>query len=546
MQSLASAISAAALWQGLAECSSEGLVLHDAHGTVVANNARAEQLLGLSAGQLRGLSSMDPRWQAIRPDGSPLPGEQHPVMRSLRDGKAVDGELLAVQASGLGRRWLRVSSRPLRNGAGDLTGAVVSFADATDQMMLRDAPFGFHELDAAGCVMTINDTELAWLGLPRDHVLGRPMAQFLSDQSRAVFAESFPRLRQGDETLEVEVQLRHSGGAVRRVQVSARAVRDAEGVFVRTQSVLFDVTELRLLQAQAQSQLREQHAMLDNDLVGIVRLRDRSVTWANRAMHRMFGYEAGDMLGRSAREIYPDDQAFAALGERAYPVLRAGGSHRERLPLRRRDGSEVWCDLSGVMLDGATDETLWLMVDITEAQREHERVEHLALHDGLTGLPNRQLLGARIEQALAQRQREGGFVAVCYLDLDGFKPVNDSHGHAAGDRLLKEVARRLQVAVRPGDTVSRVGGDEFVILLAGLHAEDQVGHVVDRVMSQLSQAVDLGDGIVASLSASVGVSVAPTDATQKGPLMRLADQAMYRAKQAGRSRWLRALADNPP
>ena len=179
-----------------------------------------------------------------------------------------------------------------------------------------------------------------------------------------------------------------------------------------------------------------------------------------------------------------------------------------------------------------------LMMDMVERKRTQNRVEHLAYHDALTRLPNRALLADRLQQAVAQARRDRKRLAVCYLDLDNFKPINDIHGHEKGDQVLIEVARRLNESVRAGDTVARLGGDEFVLLLGDLTDIEECEHAIDRVLTALQVPF-----IVASqstmLSASIGVTLYPDDSADPGILLRHVDQAMYAAKQAGghRYRW---------
>lgn len=171
--------------------------------------------------------------------------------------------------------------------------------------------------------------------------------------------------------------------------------------------------------------------------------------------------------------------------------------------------------------------------DVTERRAAEKRIEYLAYHDGLTGLPNRMLLEDRLSQAIAAARRHGRTVAVLFLDLDGFKTVNDRHGHEGGDELLREMARRLTAAVRSGDTVARLGGDEFVVLLVELGGRGDLLTTIERVMTAIRVPVDLG-GTPVSLTASLGVAVFPDHETGGEEMLRYADAAMYQAKERGR------------
>jgi PAS domain S-box-containing protein len=185
----------------------------------------------------------------------------------------------------------------------------------------------------------------------------------------------------------------------------------------------------------------EQQAMLNNDLVGIVKLRDRRIVWVNNAMERIFGYSQEEMRGQSTRIIFLNDAAYQALGEICYPVLKAHGIYRTEIEMLRKDGEKIWIDINGVELSNNATESVWMLSDITPLKKYQQKLEHIAYHDTLTGLPNRLLVTDRLTQALAQAERIKLPLAVCYIDLDGFKQINDTLGHLAGDKVLIEVAR---------------------------------------------------------------------------------------------------------
>ncbi len=177
---------------------------------------------------------------------------------------------------------------------------------------------------------------------------------------------------------------------------------------------------------------------------------------------------------------------------------------------------------------------------VAALRAKQEQLAYLAYHDGLTGLPNRVLLHDRMEQAIARASRGRGQIAICYLDLDGFKPVNDQYGHKSGDQVLVEVAHRLAASLRTHDTVARLGGDEFVLLLTDISSANECERIATRVIRALTVPYPLGNGISASISASIGILIYPNDETpataDPDQLLRHADQAMYLAKRAGRSR----------
>jgi diguanylate cyclase (GGDEF)-like protein len=186
--------------------------------------------------------------------------------------------------------------------------------------------------------------------------------------------------------------------------------------------------------------------------------------------------------------------------------------------------------------DGRNYGRIWTFRDITDYRRVERRLRHLATHDGLTGLPNRSLIEQRIEQSIAQARRAGRIFAVLYVDLDRFKVINDGYGHAFGDAVLKAVGECLVDLVRPGDTVARHGGDEFLILLPEPSEPADATAVAQRIVDQLAQPV-IATGREVHVSGSVGVSVFPRDGLTCQELIAHADAAMYRAKGQPRQEW---------
>lgn len=279
----------------------------------------------------------------------------------------------------------------------------------------------------------------------------------------------------------------------------------------------------------------EQSIMLDNKLVGIFKLQKRKIVWVNNAIPNLLGYEKKELAGQDTRILYPDDETYTRLGESAYPILASGETYRSQQTLLKKNGESIWVDMHGASLPGKNNESLWIMVDITTLKRQQEAIEIMAYHDVLTGLPNRLLLTDRLEQALAHAQRNNKFLAVCYLDLDGFKPINDTYGHAAGDKLLARVARCMQVATRSNDTVSRLGGDEFVILLTNLDTIDEYKVVLDRVIAAINQPVSIDEDTTVHVTASIGISIYPINSDNADSLLRFADEAMYVGKRSGRN-----------
>ena len=259
----------------------------------------------------------------------------------------------------------------------------------------------------------------------------------------------------------------------------------------------------------------------------------------NQAFSRITGYSAEEVRGRNPQMLGAGRQPaefFAALWRR----LAVDGEWQGEFWNRRKNG-EVFAALMTISTvrdaDGKVTHYVGLFSDITESKMHEQQLEQIAHFDALTKLPNRLLLGDRLQQALVQAQRRGQPLAVVFLDLDGFKAVNDQHGHAAGDHLLVEVAARMKNALREGDTLARIGGDEFVAVLLDLADDKRCEPMLNRLLAAAAQPVPLGDALL-QVSASLGVTFYPqaTDVAAD-QLLRQADQAMYRAKLGGKNRY---------
>lgn len=276
--------------------------------------------------------------------------------------------------------------------------------------------------------------------------------------------------------------------------------------------------------------------LFERNLAGVFRSTiDGKLLDCNEAFVRIFGYESRDEIcARNTRELYPNARVRT---EFIAEVRKTGTVVNFELCCRRKDGSPIWV-LENVSLIERPGGSPWLLegtlIDITDRKRAEAQIQHLAFHDALTGLPNRALLNDRLALALARCRREKNGLAVLFLDLDRFKNVNDSLGHDAGDRLLEVVAQRLRTCVREQDTIARVGGDEFVLVLAGISGNADAALVSEKILKAIAEALEIGDKTL-NVTASIGVSLFSDHETGPEELIRLADDAMYAVKASGRN-----------
>jgi diguanylate cyclase (GGDEF)-like protein/PAS domain S-box-containing protein len=263
-----------------------------------------------------------------------------------------------------------------------------------------------------------------------------------------------------------------------------------------------------------------------------------SIVDVNETFTRITGFSREEAVGQNPRMLNSGRQSteyYAAM----WRALLESGQWSGEVWNRRKDG-EVYAEMQTVSAvrdsAGQTQNYVALFSDITPMKEHQRQLEHIAHYDALTHLPNRVLLADRLQQAILQSQRRRRSLAVVFLDLDGFKAVNDRHGHATGDSLLITLAQRMKGALREGDTLARMGGDEFVAILVDLEQTQDCDPVLDRLLLAASAPFEAG-ATVLQVSASMGVTVYPQDGSDADLLMRHADQAMYAAKQAGRNRY---------
>ncbi len=266
---------------------------------------------------------------------------------------------------------------------------------------------------------------------------------------------------------------------------------------------------------------------------------DGRMRFINRRLSDMLGIaEARFLAAGHYTDLLPSMVAtHCRQADRA--CLAAETPHLSKEWLQFVDGREHLLEITRVRLldpDGSLRGIAGMAADVTERMEHEKHLERVAHYDALTGLPNRQLLADRLLQALARTKREHGLMAVCHLDLDGFKPVNDRHGHGAGDKVLVEVTRRIKEAVREDDTVARLGGDQFAVLLVGLQATEECVGSLQRLLECIQQPLAVNDAVL-DITASIGVAIYPEDEQDADTLLRHAGQAMHLAKQAGRNRY---------
>jgi diguanylate cyclase (GGDEF)-like protein/PAS domain S-box-containing protein len=290
---------------------------------------------------------------------------------------------------------------------------------------------------------------------------------------------------------------------------------------------------------QAEDKLKRAASVFTHAHEGII-ITDGSgnITEVNDTFSNITGYTPEEVLGKSPKLFHSGRQSPEFHAEMSDTLLTKGYWHGE-LWNRRKNG-EIYLEMLTISAvnnaDGLLQHCVSLFTDITRIKENHEQLERMAHYDALTSLPNRVLLADRLSRSMVQCQRRNQSLAVAFMDLDGFKTINDLHGHNVGDELLIQVAQRMKEALGEGDTLARIGGDEFIAVMVDLENVEDSEPLLKRLLKAAADPVHVGDAVI-QVSASIGVSFYPQDHVDADLLMRHADQAMYVAKQAGKNRY---------
>lgn len=358
-------------------------------------------------------------------------------------------------------------------------------------------------------------------------ILGRSFFSLLPESIRAAAEEVYRTMETSHQRASEELQV---GEAWLRFVFDP--VLDAADDLTATVCLVNDVTDRKLmdlLHLQSAALAAAVNAIFITDVEG-------KIQWTNEAASRLSGYAPEELLGEIPRALKADEKD-ESLYRDLWTAVRSGRPWSGEVVERRRDGSYYVVQQSITPLQNAVGEITHLIViheDITARKEAENRIAYLAYHDALTGLPNRVLFQERLVPALAQARRHDRLVALHFIDLDNFKDINDTLGHAVGDAVLREVAQRLRRSVRVSDTVARFGGDEFAIIQTDLTRSDGAAALASKLISVLAEPMMLV-GHEVRIGCSIGLTVFPLDNVNAEQLLQNADIAMYQAKNEGRN-----------
>lgn len=557
-------------------------ILFSRNRKLVASNALAAQMFGYPLKEFIGLPGVElyPSAEAYAQLGSA-------ASPALAAGRAYQTEFEFKRRDG-SLFWCRVSAKAI-DAQRTQDGTIWIFDDITEDRLMRKAlEQSISELGAIFetaliGIIVLRQRRVSRCNRRAEELFGYAAGEMQGESTRSWYlseedyetigGSSYAELTQGN-VHEREQVFRRQDGSSFWGKLYLRAFDPADPL-AGSVVLIEDITDKKIAEERVRQALEEQEMIFNNAAVAIMFVRNRVIQRCNDRLEDMFGYSEGELLGNSTLMLFPTVGEYDEFGARTYDRILSGETVIKELRVQRKDGSRFWLRATGRKTDapGPFVDIIWIFEDVTERlqaeealarahdelevrvtertaelattneqlQREvfermqaEQRIWHLAHHDVLTGLPNRSLLLDRLDQALTQMARSRHRLAMMFIDLDRFKDVNDTLGHAVGDQLLKHVAGRLRAAVRAVDTVARLGGDEFVIVLHEIERSDDAVLVAEKIISTLGEAINI-EGHALLATPSIGISISPDDGQDAYLLMRNADAAMYQAKAKGRN-----------
>lgn len=440
----------------------------------------------------------------------------------------------------LAGKWIRTTLNQAQDGAMACVSVdVTSFkhAEATLKKWghaIEQSPVSIVITDTRGKIEYVNPKFERITGYQLKEVQGKTPRVLRSEATTTDYRALWQELKEkGQWRGEFHNQKKNGEHYWEQARISA--IKDAQGEVTHYIAVKEDITE----QKHAHAKLKTAAAVFNATQEGIMTTNATlEITAINPAFTRITGYSASDVLGRkpSILSSGKHDQTFY---EKMWQTLNEQGQWAAEIWNKRKDGSlyPEWLSISVVRDEaGNVQQYIAVISDITERKNQQEKIQYQAYYDALTGLPNRSLLLERISQSLLYSERYKQLSALLFIDLDRFKRINDTMGHEAGDALLIEVSARLSQIVRKSDTVSRFGGDEFVVLLNNISSIEHCTNVAQKIIKEISKPFII-QGFEVFSGASIGITLLPEDADNAKELLRLADLAMYKAKENGRNQF---------
>jgi len=531
-----------AFYRSLIESMEEGVFVIDATEQIVEANPCAARILGVTEKDLIGKYMSDaPRISCE--DGSLLSKDDHPAVVSLRTGIALSSVVLEVARPNGTAVWVSTNTRPLQKPGQKPHGALLTFRDisATKNMerALRESESklrAFIHETPAGTLMTnehgrcgfVNRTWSEMCGLSLEECYGQGWTRAVHPDDRRAVMMAWRRLTDLGLSFEHEFRFLRPDGSILWVSAKTVVMREDTGDLVGYLWAATDVTDRKRAEEE-----RDRLFTVSLDLICVARL-DGYFIRVNPSFTRVLGFSEDELLCRPIFDLlHPDDR----MDMQEQLSKLASGYDGVKFECRARCKDGTWRWLSWHFPAHVEGKLYVVARDVTERKRTEAALIKAAHTDPLTGLQNRATLMNTLASKLARAEQYDSKLAVLFIDLDGFKEVNDTHGHDAGDIVLKEVAARLRACVRRTDVVARLGGDEYVVVLDDLAQEGDAGPVATKILNLVGEPIELPSGEEVGVRASIGLALFPTHGREPESLVRIADAAMYDSKESGGHRF---------
>lgn len=519
----------------VARNTTNGVVMTSRDGVVEWVNEGFERLTGYTAAEYMGRK---PGHLLQGPDTNPETLAE--IRQALAAGKGFEVDILNYHRNGQ-PYWVHIHCNPIEDSATGLSGFMAIESDITRRKQAEIALSQFRSsldqtMDAVLIIdrrtrrlTYVNQGALTQLGYERETLQAMDPQSLMTDIPREESEGVLQRLVRGErKSLQFETHFRCGDGSALPVNVSTQyvALEDGSDQFVVIARDMSERNAARREQAIAAS-------VYDNSFDAVMILdKDHRVMDVNPAFTRISGFSPEEVKGQPPR-FFSEGLHEQSFYDDIWQQVAEQGHWRGEVWSLRKNGDKYPKLLSISQVcdsDGQRSHQVAVFSDISELKNHQAELEAAANYDMLTGLPNRRLLADRLSHALARVERSGEILAVCLLDMDGFKPINDTYGHDLGDRVLQEMARRLSARVRRDDTVARLGGDEFVLLLNGATSD----RLFERLLEEIARPMVFGK-ITLHPTVSLGITLYPEDPVDSDMLLRHADQAMYQAKESGKN-----------
>ena len=526
--------------------------LKDPDGVYLSCNTRFEQLYGVQALSILGKTDYDFVDKKLADYF-----REHDRKAMLKGAPSVNEEWLTFAADGY-RGLFETIKTPMHDRNGRLVGVLGIARDITERSRIdrmlqqreqefrtlaENAPMNIVRYDLACRAVYANPRMLQTLNLPAEAMLHKRPTEVITGAESEAYEAAIRQVITQQTEQYLEFAWPDAYGELTYQGVRVVPELDSAGVVSGALAMGSDITALKraeLASRQSLDGLRITASVFDTAQEAIL-ITDahNCIIEVNPAFTTITGYSRDEALGKTPKMLGSGRQSPQFYAE-MWQSLQEKKMWRGEIWNRRKCG-EVYAELLSISVicdeAGKVQRHVGVFSDITYFKDHEAELSRVANYDALTGIPNRRLLADRLAQAIAHAQRNGRMLAVCYLDLDGFKEVNDRYGHKIGDDLLVQITRRLQDELRAGDTLARLGGDEFVLLLNDLAQEVECFQILERFMQSISTPAQL-EGQWISVSVSIGAVfyLADGESGSGDTLLRHADQAMYVAKQSGKNR----------